>query len=68
MGSVVTEFKNLWEQKKESVNTVESEMAKSLSPSEVLLLLMEWAEKYKNYSQMISVNNYFETKFEILTA
>ena len=68
MGSVVTEFKNLWEQKKESANAVESEMAKSLSPSEVLLLLMEWAEKYKNYSQMISVNNYFETKFEMLTA
>ena len=68
MGSVVTEFKNLWEQKKESVNAVESEIAKSLSPSEVLLLLMEWAEKYKNYSQMISVNNYFETKFEMLTA
>lgn len=68
MGSVVTEFKNLWEQKKESSNAVESEMAKSLSPSEVLLLLMEWAEKYKNYSQIISVNNYFETKFEILIA
>jgi hypothetical protein len=68
MNRVVAEFKNLWEQKKESSNTVESEMANSLNPTEVLVLLMGWAEKYKDYSKMVSVSSYFETKFEILTA